>query len=151
MRYLALAITCAAFWCINTAHAKDEEPPALTQPMKLGDQAKSCSQIIDEVSSMETRLGGSPADSMSGEGLANIGTGLAQHAALRAGAGGVAAGAIGQVGGLLGSSSKKKKRREAEQRAIAEKRWLYMVGLYQGKDCDSQPATPAEPQPAAAE
>ncbi len=120
------------------AYADDDVPP-LTQPMKLGDQAMSCSAIIDEVVHMEARLGGSPSQSlMDGEQMANIGTGLAQRAALEAGVGGKAFGAIGQVGGLLGRSSKKKKEQEALERAIAEKRWLYMVGLYQGKACDSQ-------------
>ena len=121
------------------AQAGDDELPELTQPMKFGDQAKSCTQIVDEVASLEARLGGSPSASlMDGEQMANIGTGLAQRAAISAGAGGAALGAINNVGGFLGRSSKKKKEREAEQRAIAEKRWLYMVGLYQGKSCDSQ-------------
>lgn len=136
----ALGLTLVA---AGAAHAGDDEAPLLTQPMKLGDQAMSCTQLIDEVAAMETVLGGDPSQSfMDGEQLAGVGTGLAQRAALSAGAG-RAAGAIGQVGGLLGRSSKKKKEREAEQRAIAEKRWLYVVGLYHGKSCDAQLAAEA--------
>lgn len=121
------------------AMAADDNMPELTQPMKLGDQAMSCPSIVNEVASLELRLGGNPAQSMmDGEQMAGIGTGLAQRAAISAGAGGAAVGAIGKVGGLLGRSSKKKKEHEAQQRAIAEKRWLYMVGLYQGKSCDEK-------------
>ena len=130
---IALAVISAA-----TSYADDEAPP-LTQPMKLGDQAMSCAAIVEEVGAMESRLGGDPSQSlMDGEQLAGIGTGFAQRAALSAGAG-RAVGAIGQVGGLLGKSSKKKKEREAAEMIVAEKRWLYMVGLYHGKACDSQP------------
>jgi hypothetical protein len=135
-----------ALMAAGAAYADDDV--MLTQPMKLGDQAMSCSAIIDEVAGMETLLGGSPsAGLMDGEQMASLGTGLAQRAALQAGVGGKAFGAIGQVGGLLGRSSKKKKEQEALQQAVAEKRWLYMVGLYQGKSCDSQLAAVAD-QPA---
>ncbi len=145
---LALALG-AAVALAGAAHADDDV--MLTQPMKLGDQAMSCTSIIDEVGHMEALLGGSPsAGLMDGEQMANIGTGLAQRAALQAGVGGQAFGAIGQVGGLLGRSSKKKKEQEALQQAVAEKRWLYMVGLYQGKSCDSQLAAQAV-QPADAD
>ena len=144
MRLLPLAFVVAAASTVGLAAAKDEKLPDLTQPMKFGDQAMSCTQIIDEVGSMEARLGGSPASSMmDGEQMAGVGTNLAQRAAISAGAGGAAVGAIGQVGGLLGRSSKKKKEHQAQQRAIAEKRWLYMVGLYQGKNCDAQLAETA--------
>ena len=137
----ALGLTLVA---AGAAHAGDDEAPALTQPMKFGDAAMSCTQLVEEVGAMETVLGGNPSEAlMDSEYLANVVTGLAQQAALSAGAG-RAVGAIGQVGGLLGKSSKKKKEREAQQRAIAEKRWLYMVGLYQGKSCDAQLAAAAQ-------
>lgn len=144
-KFFAIGL-CSALMSAGAAYADDDV--MLTQPMKLGDQAMSCSAIIDEVAQMETLLGGSPSASlMDGEQMANIGTGLAQRAALQAGVGGKAFGAIGQVGGLLGKSSKKKKEQQALQQAIAEKRWLYMVGLYQGKSCDSQVASSQAVQP----
>ena len=152
MRLFLSALAGAAVAFGGAAHAGKNDLPALTQPMKFGDQAMNCTQIVDEVGAMETRLGGSPAQSlMDGEQMAGVGTGLAQRAAISAGAGGGAVGAIGQVGGLLGKKSKKKKQREAEQRALAEKRWLYLVGLYQGKSCDAQIAqsAPAAVEPAA--
>lgn len=139
MTFLGLAVMGA-----GAAHA-DDDAPLLTQPMKFGDQAMSCPQIVEEIGAMEAVLGGDPSETlMDSEYLANAGTGLAQQAALSAGAGGRAIGAIGQVGGLLGKSSKKKKEREAAQQAIAEKRWLYMAGLYHGKSCDAQLAAAVE-------
>ena len=82
MRLLPLAFVVAAASTVGLAAAKDEKLPDLTQPMKFGDQAMSCTQIIDEVGSMEARLGGSPASSMmDGEQMAGVGTNLAQRAA----------------------------------------------------------------------
>ncbi len=148
MRTLITTILALGAMSAGAAYA-DDEHVLLTQPMKLGDQAMSCPAIIEEVAAMETLIGGNPSQSfMDSEYLANAGTGLAQQAALTAGAG-RAVGAIGQVGGLLGKSSKKKKEQEALQRAVAEKRWLYMVGLYQGKSCDSQISAAQAVQPAA--
>ena len=142
MKRLFLITVCGALALGGSAFAKDEdaqeeELPTLTQPMKMGDARMTCEQIVSESGMMEKILGGSPASGlMDGEQLANVGTSLAMQGAVYAGAG-RAAGAIGQVGGLLGRSSKKKKEEEALQKAIAEKRWIYMVGLYQGRNCDS--------------
>lgn len=153
MKKIALATLAAAIVLPGAALAgKDDDKPLLTQPMKFGDQAMTCHQLVTEVNSMETILGGSPAEGlMDGEQMAAIGTGLAQRAALSAGAGGAAFGAIGQVGGLLGRGSKKKKEQEAQQQMIAEKRWIYLVGMYQGRNCDAVIASQPQPQPAAAE
>lgn len=123
------------------AHAEDPAP--LTQPMKMGDTAMACDALLAEAQEMETRLGGSPAGGlMDSEYATNMGTSLAQQAAIRGGAG-QAAGAIGAVGGILGRRAKAKKEEAARQMAIAEKRWIYMVGLYQGRACDA-PAEPAQ-------
>ncbi len=146
MRIVTAAIASIAIISGGAAIAADDnEMPELKQPIMFGDAAMTCLQIVDEIGAMETRLGGDPSQSlMDGEQMAGIGTGFAQRAAISAGAGGAAVGAIGKVGGLLGKSSKKKKRQEAEQRAIAEKRWLYMAGLYQGRSCDAK-LSEAEP------
>lgn len=133
-----LITTALALGAVGAGAAFAGGAAPLTQPMKIGDQAMTCTQLVAEVGAMEALLGGDPSQSfMDGESLANAGTGLAQQAALSAGAG-RAAGAIGQVGGLLGKSSKQKKEQAAAERAVAEKRWLYVVGLYHGKGCDAQ-------------
>lgn len=137
MKKLILGLTAATLGLVSaTAYA---DTPAVTQPMQMGDVRLSCDALIGEANAMETILGGSPAAGlMDSEYMANVGTGLAQQAAIRGGAG-QAAGAIGAVGGLIGKRAKRKKAEEAAQKALAEKRWIYVVGLYQGKNCDAQP------------
>lgn len=144
MNKMILSAAVAAFALGATAFALEDdaaEEIQITQPMKMGDARMTCDQILTEANNMELVLGGSPAEGMmDSEQLANIGTGLAQNAAIHAGAG-RAVGAIGQVGGLIGRSSKKKKEEEALRKVVAEKRWIYMVGLYQGRNCDA-PSNP---------
>ncbi|WP_411816788.1 hypothetical protein [Hyphococcus sp. DH-69] len=148
MKKLLTATAAATALFSASAFAGDDASDIeITQPMKMGDARLSCDAIIAEAGRMETVLGGSPASGlMDAEQLAGMGTSLAQQAMISSGAGGKALGAVGQVGGLLGRSSKKKKEKEAMRKAIAEKRWIYMVGLYEGRNCDAAPveAAPAE-------
>lgn len=149
MKKLLIATATLTTILSGSAFAGDDASDiAITQPMKMGDARLSCDAIIQEANNMETVLGGSPASGlMDGEQLASMGTSLAQQAIIRSGAGGKALGAVGQVGGLLGRSSKKKKEEEAMRKAVAEKRWIYMVGLYEGRNCDAAPVeteTPTE-------
>ena len=132
---LISAASMAAFgvFALTNATADDTSHIEITQPMKMGDSRMTCEQIIVEANNMEMVLGGSPASGlMDGEQMASIGTGLAQNAALYGGA-------------LLGRSSKKKKEEEAARKVIAEKRWIYMVGMYEGRNCDAVPAAAAAP------
>jgi hypothetical protein len=131
-------ITAAAASLALAGSAIADEKPIVTSIMKMGDAGMSCSALLGEAQAMETIMGGTP-EGLDNEYLANVGTGLAQQAAIMGGAG-RAAGAIGQVGGLLGKSSKKKKEQDVVQKALAEKRWLYIVGIYQGRACDAQGA-----------
>lgn len=129
------AAAAAVFFSASVSANETGALPHLTQAMKMGDTAMTCEQLLAEANTMETILGGSPQSGlMDSEYVANVGTGLAQQAAIMGGAG-RAAGAIGSVGGMLGKASKKKKEDEAVQKTIAEKRWIYMVGLYQGRNC----------------
>ena len=134
----------AATLAVGVASAASAEAPAVpAQPMSMGDARLSCDALINEARQMETLLGGTPDTGLNGAELAAVGTSVAQHAALQAGAGRAfgAAGAIGgQVGGMFSRASKRKREEQAAQRAIAEKRWFYVVGLYQGRNCDNQPA-----------
>lgn len=147
MKTTPLTMAVGAFALSGIANASDDHA-AVTQPMKIGDGRMSCDQLLAEAQGMETILGGSPANNlMDSEAMANVGTGIAQQAALRSGAG-QAAGAIGAVGGLLGKRAKMKKEEEMRIQTIAEKRWIYVVGLYQGRDCDSVTVSPTEGAPA---
>lgn len=132
-----LLSTMSAVLMTVGAVASAADPTTLTQPMKMGDTRLTCDELIVEANAMETVLGGSPAGGlMDGEYATSMGTSLAQQAAIRGGAG-QAAGAIGAVGGLLGRRAKSKKEEAARQMAIAEKRWIYMVGLYEGRGCNA--------------
>lgn len=112
----------------------------VVQPMQMGDARLSCEQLIEQTQQAEAIIGGAPAGGILGsEQVANVGTGLAQRAVSAAGAG-QAVGALGVVGGAFKGMSKKKKKQQAAEKAAAEKRWFYVVGLYQGNSCDSQPA-----------
>jgi hypothetical protein len=128
-----LLFTSSAGWAEDSAR--------VTQPMKMGDARFSCDNLIAEATSMEQIMGGTPQGSILGSDQA---MGLATDAAMRAG-GYRAAGAMGTVGSVFKGFGKRKKREQAEQKKIAELRWYYMVGLYQGMDCDSAPV--AEPAP----
>ena len=70
--HLHLLEAVLAFIAAGAAHAEDDAP-LLTQPMKFGDAAMSCSQIVAEVGAMETVLGGNPSEAlMDGEHLASV-------------------------------------------------------------------------------
>ncbi|MEX6632738.1 hypothetical protein [Hyphococcus lacteus] len=145
-KLLIATVTLTAILSGSAFAGDDASEIVITQPMKMGDARLSCDAIIQEANNMETVLGGSPASGlMDGEQLASMGTSLAQQAIIRSGAGGKALGAVGQVGGLLGRSSKKKKEAEALRKAVAEKRWIYMVGLYEGRNCDAAPVETETP------
>ena len=84
-------------------------------------------------------------------------TGLAMEGALRSGAADAIPG-IGAVGGLFGRAARARAEQEEARRQIAERRWYYLNGLYQGRDCDNvlrreaemaAAATPAEALPGA--
>ena len=143
-RVLAGVAVCALM--ISSAVAKkgdDDMPPV--QPIKMGDAAMSCQQLAGEADAMQEVLGRNPAE---GYDMAGLGTSLAAQGAVYAGAGRAVPG-IGQVGGLLAARGQKKKERLMEQQAAAEKRWFYVAGLYQGRNCDAQLAAAANAAAAA--
>ncbi len=116
-----------------SVHAADEEK--LTQPMQMGDVRMSCDALVSEASAMEQIIGGSPEGSILASDAA---TGIATELAVRSGAY-KAVGAIGAVGGVFKGIGNRKKKEREEQKKIAEQRWYYVVGLYQGRQCDSPP------------
>ena len=134
----SILTTAALAMALSSAAMADDK--IAIQPMKMGDVRMSCDDLIAEASAMEAVIGGSPAGGLMEDGQAvAMGTSAAQQLAFQAGAG-RAGGAIGAVGGLLGKRAKAKAEEEAAQKALAEKRWIYVVGLYQGRNCDATPA-----------
>lgn len=127
--------------------------PALAQEgqvIRMGDSALSCREVVAEANAASEILGGAPEggifDSAYATGAA---TGLAQQAALMSGAGRAIPG-IGAVGGFMRQRAERREAELAAQREIAEKRWYWLSGLYEGGQCDNVLRAEAEAAAAAA-
>ncbi|VAV98463.1 hypothetical protein MNBD_ALPHA06-766 [hydrothermal vent metagenome] len=130
----AIALTYA-----STSLAADA--PAPIEPMALGDNRMSCDALVAEAGNMQSVLGGAPEAGIFGnEQMVDIGSSLAMNGVIRSGIGGRAAGAVGFLGRAAKAAGKRKAEAEAARKQVAVRRWYYVVGLYQGNDCDNQPA-----------
>jgi hypothetical protein len=138
----------------STAEAKKNKGPLPqpVQPIVLGDTRMDCDKLAAEASNMQTILGGAPeAGIFGGDMAARIGgTALSQgllHSGMASKLGGRAGGAISLLGRAAKDSSKRRAAAEAARKESAQKRWYYIVGLYQGNRCDQapwpRPSTPA--------
>ncbi|WP_429912834.1 hypothetical protein [Glycocaulis sp.] len=114
--------------------------PALAQQgqvIRTGDTALSCREVIVEANAAAEVLGGAPEGGVFDSTYATeAATGLAQQAALMSGAGRAIPG-IGAVGGMMRQRAQQREAELAAQRAVAEKRWYWLSGLYEGGQCDS--------------
>jgi len=120
------------------------------QVMLMGDTAMSCQQIIAAATEQTEILGGSPEGGLLGSEYAvGAATALAQQGALMSGAGRAIPG-LGMVGGMMGRAAQRRREEEEARRAIAEKRWYFLNGLYGGRDCDEVLRREAEAAAAAA-
>lgn len=126
-----------------------------SQVILMGDTAMNCREIIFAANEQSEILGGVPeAGLFASEAAVNTMTSLAVEGALRSGVARAVPG-IGAVGGLFGRAAREREEREAARRDIAERRWYYLNGLYQGRDCETAlrreaelAATPVDPAPA---
>ncbi|MGY6533362.1 hypothetical protein [Glycocaulis sp.] len=125
--------------------------PALAQQgqvIRTGDTALSCREVIVEANAAAEVLGGAPEGGVFDSTYATeAATGIAQQAALMSGAGRAIPG-IGAVGGMMRQRAQQREAELAAQRAVAEKRWYWLSGLYEGGQCDN--VLRAEAQAAAA-
>jgi len=139
MKIVKLLTTSALIAVIGTAGAMaDDNPPV--EPISLGDNRMSCDGLVAEAKAMQAILGGAPETGVFGsERAMDVGSSLAMEGAIRSGLGGRAAGAVGFLGRAAKAASKRKAEAELERKKMALRRWYYMVGLYQGKNCDAQP------------
>ncbi|MGY6627185.1 MAG: hypothetical protein ACXIVL_01590 [Oceanicaulis sp.] len=120
------------------------------QVMRMGDTAMSCQQIVAAANEQADILGGSPEGGLLGSEYAiNTATALAQHGALMSGAGRAIPG-MGAVGGMMGRAAQRQREQEEARRAVAEKRWYFINGLYGGRNCDDVLRREAEAAAAAA-
>jgi hypothetical protein len=120
------------------------------QVMRMGDTAMTCQQIVVAATEQTEILGGSPEGGLLGSEYAiNTATALAQQGALMSGAGRAIPG-MGMVGGMMGRAAQRQREQEEARRAVAEKRWYFLNGLYGGRDCDDVLRRDAEAAAAAA-
>ncbi|KAA5803510.1 hypothetical protein F1654_06810 [Alkalicaulis satelles] len=145
-------VTAAACALIAAGAASAQEG----QVMRMGDTALTCQEIIAAASEQTGILGGSPEGGlMTSEYAVNTATALAQHGAMMSGAARAVPG-LGAVGGMMGRAAQRQREQEEARRAVAEKRWYFLNGLYGGRNCDTilrqeaQAAAAAAPAPEAA-
>ncbi len=131
----------------STAQAKKNKGPMPepVQPIVLGDTRMDCDKLAAEASNMQAILGGAPeAGVFGGDMAARIGeTAISQgilHSGMASKLGGRAGGAISLLGRAAKDSGKRRAAEEAARKESAQKRWYYIVGLYQGGRCDQAPA-----------
>lgn len=113
-------------------------------PIRMGDTALTCEQIVAEANLSVAVLGAPPAGgSIVAEQAVGAATGLAMQSAILSGSARSVPG-LGMAGGLLGSalraSREQQAARQAAQRDVARQRWHYLNGLYAGRAC-GQPAS----------
>ncbi|MDQ7018717.1 MAG: hypothetical protein Q9M33_06085 [Robiginitomaculum sp.] len=158
MKFRTLTLCALGMMALaSTAEArKNKKPlPQPVQPIVLGDTRMNCDQLATEANAMQTILGGAPEAGMfGGEMAARIGeTAISQgllHSGMAGKMGGRAGGAISLLGRAAKDSGKRRAEAEAARKESAQKRWYYIVGLYQGGRCDQAPAPVAAPAQAVA-
>jgi len=158
MKFRTLTLCAMSVMALaSTAEArKNKKPmPQPIQPIVLGDTRMDCDQLAAEANIMQTILGGAPeAGVFGGEMAARIGeTAISQgllHSGMASKLGGRAGGAISLLGRAAKDAGKRRAEAEAARKESAQKRWYYIVGLYQGRRCDQVPAPAPAPVETAA-
>lgn len=107
-----------------------------SQVILLGDSAMTCPEIVVAANEATEILGGAPEGGVfASEQAINAATGLAMQGALHSGVGRAIPG-IGAVGGMLGRAAQRRREEEEARQVVAERRWYYLNGLYEGRECD---------------
>ncbi|KPP83064.1 MAG: hypothetical protein HLUCCA04_03030 [Oceanicaulis sp. HLUCCA04] len=127
--------------------------PALAQEgqvIRMGDSALSCREVVMEANAAAEVLGGAPEGGVFDSTYATeAATSVATQAALMSGAGRAIPG-ISAVGGFMRQRAERREAELAAQRDVAEKRWYWLSGLYEGGQCDSRLRAEAEAEAEAA-
>lgn len=145
MKITTAAAAFAAFVTVAGADAQMQ-----SQVILMGDTSMTCRDVIIAANEQSEILGGVPEAGLFGsEAAINSMTSLAMQGALRSGAADAIPG-IGAVGGLFGRAARARAEQEEARRQVAERRWYYLNGLYQGRDCDNVLRREAEMAAAAA-
>lgn len=114
------------------------------QVIRLGDESLSCEAIVAQADEAVAIMGAAPAGGVLGSSAAvNAATSAAVQTAIVSGAGRSIPG-IGLAGNMLGAAARRREEQQAAERALAEKRWFYLNGLYQGRNCTAESAAASE-------
>lgn len=145
---MKMLVATAALAAIVTAAGAEAQMQS--QVILMGDTSMTCRDVIIAANEQSEILGGVPEAGLFGsEAAINSMTSLAMQGALRSGAADAIPG-IGAVGGLFGRAARARAEQEEARRQVAERRWYYLNGLYQGRDCDNVLRREAEMAAAAA-
>ncbi len=118
----------------NTDTETEEETTGVIQPEMA---QMSCLQIVDALNAESEILGGAPERGLiSNNQVVNLGTNVGQRIARDAGHGNFSIG-LGIGGRVLGQNMRNREAEEATEREEATRRWYYLSGIYDGRDCDS--------------
>ncbi len=131
--YVALILGFSLPLCAQEADA-DEEATGVIQP---GMAQMSCMEVVDALNAESEILGGAPERGLiSNDQVVNLGTNIGQRLALDQGHGNLSLG-LGIAGRALGQRSRRRQEEEAAEREEATRRWYYLSGIYDGRDCDT--------------
>lgn len=107
-----------------------------SQVILMGDTAMTCQEIVVAANEVTAILGGAPEGGVfASEQAINAATGLAMQGAIQSGIGRAVPG-IGAVGGMLGRAAQRRREEEEARQVVAERRWYFLNGLYEGRVCD---------------
>ncbi len=145
MRVFTLFASTVLFTCFSlSAWSQDEEEPQGVIEPEMSQM--SCLEVVDALNAESEVLGGAPERGLiSNDQVVNLGTNVGQRLALDSGHGNLSVG-LGIAGRALG---RRERQREAEAAAVREeatRRWYYLSGIYDGRDCDSLIASELENQ-----
>lgn len=153
---MSRSLTIAAVCLLASGAAAAQQ----SQVILMGDTAMTCQEIVVAANEATAILGGAPEGGVfASEQAINAATGLAMQGAIQSGIGRAVPG-IGAVGGMLGRAAQRRREEEEARQVVAERRWYFLNGLYEGRMCDdvlrreaaaAAQAAVAEPDPEATE
>lgn len=97
----------------------------------------ACLEIVDVLNAQSEILGGAPERGLiSNDQAMNLATNIGQRLARDAGNSDLATG-LGIAGRIAGQAMRSRESQDAAEREAATRRWYYLSGIYDGRDCDS--------------
>ena len=97
----------------------------------------ACLEVVDALNAQSEILGGAPERGLiSNDQAMNLATNIGQRLARDAGNSDLATG-LGIAGRIAGQAMRSQESQDAAEREAATRRWYYLSGIYDGRDCDA--------------